>query len=274
MATGLLLETDRDYPTSDGKPMAETELHRKVIVDLIDILQHRYRDRPDVCVSGDLMMFYKRGDPKKHVAPDVFVVFDVENRLRENYLIWQEGKGPDFIIEVTSKSTQKVDQTKKRVLYRDVLRVPEYFQFDPCAEYLRPPLQGFRRVEDEYVPIALENGGLTSEVLGVRLVREGTSLRLFDLATGERLPTRAEFEANRAEFEAQRAQGATERAQREAERAQREAKARREADKRAQREAKARREAEKLASSANERAHAIEAERDRLLAELERLKRS
>jgi len=242
MATGSLLETDRDYPTSDGKPMAETELHRKVMVDLIDMLQHRYRDRPDVCVSGDLLMFYEPGDPKKHVAPDVFVVFGVENRLRENYLIWREGKGPDFIVEVTSKTTRKVDQSKKRALYRDVLKVPEYFQFDPRAEYLRPPLQGFRRVDEEYVPIVLEDDGLTSEVLGVRLVREGNSLRLCDLETGERLLTSAE-----------RAESAEERAE--------------SAEEIARREAQGRIEAENVARM-------LQAERDRLLAELERLKRS
>jgi len=235
MATGSLLETDRDYPTSDGKPMAETDLHRQVTVDLIDMLQHRYRDRPDVYVSGDMLMFYERGEPKKHVAPDVFVVFGVDHHPRENYLIWQEGKGPDFIVEVTSKTTRKVDQTRKRALYRDVLKVPEYFQFDPRAEYLRPPLQGFRRVDEEYVPIVLEDDGLTSEVLGVRLVREGSSLRFFDLETGERLLTSAE----RAEFEAD-----------------------------------SRRAAEERAESAEERMREFQAERDRLLAELERLKRS
>ena len=256
MATGSLLETDRDYPTSDGKPMAETDIHRKVIVDLIDILQYRYRDRRDVYVSGDLLMFYEPGKKRRHVAPDVFVVLGVENRERPNYLIWQEGKGPDFIIEVTSKSTRTVDQTKKHALYRDVLKVPEYFLFDPLGEYLRPSLQGYRYVENEYVPIALEAGGLTSEVLGVRLVREGSSLRLFDLETGERLLTSAE----RAELEAERAELETERADREAE-------SRREADKRANREAE-------RAKSAEDVARNLQAERDRLLAELERLKRS
>ena len=255
MATGSLLETDRDYPTSDGKPMAETELHRKVMVDLIDVLQHRYRDRPDVHVSGDLLMFYEPGETKKHVAPDVFVVFGVGNHMRDNYLIWREGKGPDFIVEVTSKTTRKVDQTKKRVLYRDVMKVPEYFQFDPRAEYLHPSLQGFRRVADEYVPIVLEDDGLTSEVLGVRLVREDRSLRLFDIETGERLLTSAE------------------RAALEAERAARETEARLAAEERADRETDARREAEGRAESAEERLRRLQAEHEQALAELERLKR-
>ena len=116
MATVSVLDTDRDYPTSDGKPMAETDEHRKVAVDLIDVLEHRYRDRADVYVSGDLLIFYEPGNKKRHVAPDVFVCFDVENRLRPNYLIWREGKGPDVIIEVTSKTTRNEDRKTKHPL--------------------------------------------------------------------------------------------------------------------------------------------------------------
>ncbi len=61
---------------------------------------------------------------------------------RLHYLLWNEGKAPDVVIEVTSKTTKENDRKKKLVLYRDVLRVPEYFQFDPTEDYLRPSLQG------------------------------------------------------------------------------------------------------------------------------------
>ena len=311
MATVSALHRQIDYPTSDGKPMAETNEHRKVAVDLIDVLQHRYRDRSDVYVSGDLLLFYEPGNRNRHVAPDVFVCFDVENRLRPNYLVWEEGKAPDFIIEVTSKSTRDVDQTTKSVLYRDVLGVREYFQFDPFEEYLSPSLQGQRLVDGEYVPIAWENGGLPSDVLGVRLVREGWILRLIDIATGERLLTsaeRAELEAERAELESERAELEAERAERESERADREVEARKAAEKakhreaaraereaaRAEREAEARKAAEEdkhreaaraeleaaraereseARRAAEELARRLQAERDQMLAELERLKR-
>ena len=68
----------------------------------------------------------------------------IAKKQRENYLIWEEGKAPDLVIELTSKSTKREDQQKKRELYRDVLRVSEYFLFDPTEDYLKPPLQGFR----------------------------------------------------------------------------------------------------------------------------------
>ena len=70
---------------------------------------------------------------------------------RDDYLVWKEGKTPDVVIEITSKTTRREDQTKKRALYRDVLKVPEYFQFDPREEYLKPSLQGHRLVEGEGV---------------------------------------------------------------------------------------------------------------------------
>ncbi len=180
------------YPTGDGKPMAETDLHRGVLVDLIECLTDHFVDDPNVYVSGDLLMFYEAGNGRRHLAPDVFVVIGVPNHRRDNYLIWDEGKGPDFVVEVTSKTTRKEDEGKQRGLYRDVLRVPEYFQFDPTADYLRPPFQGHRLVDGEYLPIEPVDGRLPSLMIGLHLEARGTTLRLFNPATGRRLPTRLE----------------------------------------------------------------------------------
>src|SRR5436305_13190373 len=88
-----------EYPTSDGKPMAETDVHRQNMVDLIETLQDRYADDPDVYVSGNLLLFYNEGDRRTHVAPDVFMVRGVPKLPpRENYLVWEEGKAPDVVI--------------------------------------------------------------------------------------------------------------------------------------------------------------------------------
>jgi Uma2 family endonuclease len=194
MATSPHLRIDRDldaesrrYPTSDGKPIAESDIHRQVMADLIEVLQARYADDPQVYVSGDLLLFYEEGNKRRHVAPDVFVVFGVVKRPRLNYPLWSEGKGPDVVIEVTSKTTRREDQTKKRTLYQDVPRVPEYFQIDPTEDYLRPPLQGHRLVDGGYVPIDPVDGRLPSDVLGLLLERDGERLHLIDPNTGRRL---------------------------------------------------------------------------------------
>jgi Uma2 family endonuclease len=179
-----------DYPTSDGKPMAETELHRDIMVDLIETLKDHFAADPMVFVTGDLLLFYEEGNRRKHVAPDVFVVRGVPKLpRREHYLMWREDKGPDVVIEVTSKTTRAEDQKKKLTLYRDALKVPEYFLFDPREEWLKPSLQGHRLTAEGYIPIGPVAGRLPSEVLGLHLSREGVELRLFDPQAGRRLPT-------------------------------------------------------------------------------------
>jgi Uma2 family endonuclease len=195
MATTRQTSADREveYPTSDGRPMAETDVHRQDMVDVIETLQDYFAAEPNVYVTGNLLLFYERGNKRRHVAPDVFVVRGVPKLPpRDYYLLWHEGRSPDVVIEITSKTTRREDQTKKLVLYRDLLQVPEYFQFDPTEDYLKPSLQGHRLDEGQYVPIAPIDGRLPSATLGLHLERRGLELRLYDPATGRCLPTRLE----------------------------------------------------------------------------------
>jgi len=65
------------YSESDGEPMAETDLHRKLMMDFIHMLEDHFSDAKDVYVSGNLLMYHEKGNIYKSVAPDVFVVFGV-----------------------------------------------------------------------------------------------------------------------------------------------------------------------------------------------------
>src|SRR5262245_13857684 len=98
-----------EYPTSDGRPVAETDLHRELMFALIQMLQAWYAGDPNVYVSGNLLVFYERGNRLRHLSPDVFVVKGVPKRLRDNYLIWEEGKSLDLVIELTSKTKKDED---------------------------------------------------------------------------------------------------------------------------------------------------------------------
>lgn len=187
-----------DYPTGDGKPMAEAEVHRDLMLDLIHTLIDHFADVPDVCVSGNLLMFYEEGNKRRHVSPDVFVVRGVVKRQRLHYLIWEEGKGPDFVIELTSKSTRNEDVRTKKALYRDVMGVAEYFLFDPLGDYLNPRLQGYRLVEGEYRPIEPVQGRLPSLTTGLHLEAHKDELRLLDPVTGRRLANFQEVKAEAA----------------------------------------------------------------------------
>jgi hypothetical protein len=122
------------------------------------------------------------------VAPDVFVVRGVAKHNRDNYLIWEEGKGPEFITELTSRSTKEEDVSEKFRLYQDVLKVREYFLFDPHNEYLDAPLQGYLLRKGKFVRIEPVNGRLPSKVLGLHLEQQGSKLRFYDPATGRYLP--------------------------------------------------------------------------------------
>jgi Uma2 family endonuclease len=182
------------YPESDGKPMGETIQHRDAIMDLILAIQDWFVDDPLAYVSGNEFLYFVEGQPKWNVSPDVWAVRGIDKTiLRPIYKTWMEGgKGPEVVIEVTSKSTRREDQGKKFRLYQDDLKVREYFLFDPLSEYLKPPLQGHRLVEGKYRPIGPIAGRLPSEVLGLHLEAEGDKVRLFDPATARRLLTRLE----------------------------------------------------------------------------------
>jgi Uma2 family endonuclease len=202
-------EQEIEYPTSDGQPMAETPQHMKVMVDVIFGLDARYAEVQDVWVGGNLFFFYEKGNPKARVAPDVLLAKGVRKWDRPNYLLWQEGP-PALVVEVTSKKTRRKDQTVKKPLY-ERLGVKEFVLFDPFAEYLRPPLQGFRLMRGSYQPIPLEaDGSLRSQTTGLWFKREGQRLRLIDAATGEPILWREELEAARQSAEA-RAESAEER---------------------------------------------------------------
>ena len=181
------------YPTSDGKPMAESDDHRGVMIDTITVADWYFRDDPAVYVSGNLLLFYVEGNKHRHVSPDFFMVRGIPKHRRDNYLLWEEGRGPDCVIELTSPSTRNEDVVKKYELYRDTLRVPEYFLFDPKDQYLKPRLQGHRLLGGRYVPIEPVAGRLPSETLGLHLEGVGTDLRLYDPATGGWLPRAEEI---------------------------------------------------------------------------------
>ena len=209
------------YPTSDGKPMAETDLHRNLMITLIALLELRYRDDPNVYVSGNLLLFYEEGNRRRHVSPDVMVTFGVPKRERDNYLMWEEGRGPDVVIELTSSSTHREDIETKMALYRDVLRVREYLLFDPLGDWLEPRLQGYRRRGGQFVRMrAGADGRLRSRVLGVEIRPWGRTVQLYDAATGELLLTPTDTErlrALRAEERAIEAETENERLRRELE---------------------------------------------------------
>ena len=252
MARVTVVPETIDYPDSDGLPMAESESQFWPILYVGSALDRYYQGRDDVYVVGNLLLYYQEGDPGKSVSPDLMVVLGASKHIRSSYRLWEEPKAPDFVLEIASESTHRIDRGVKRDLYAG-MGVVEYWQYDPAGSYLEPPLLGFRLVEGRYAPIpatTLEGGTLTagSEVLGLELhltpgapVRE--ALHFYDPVRGEYLRTYRE-----------------------------EAQARREADQAREEEAQARREAEARLEQTEARLREEQAARQVLEAEIRELR--
>jgi len=217
MAAIPLHREEIEYPTSDGQPMAETTLHRKVMTDLIAALELRYEDDPGMWAGGNLLLYYEKGNARASVAPDVLLA-PVPKDDRPIYKLWEEGRPPCLVVEVTSSSTRDEDLNRKKHLY-ERLGVQEYFLFDPYGDYLSPRLQGHRLEGGRYTRIPLEtDGSLLSRVSGLLFRPEGQNVRLIDAGTGERLLRIEEEAAGRrvaeqqARLEAAARQAAEERA--------------------------------------------------------------
>ncbi len=242
------------YPETDGKPMAASDEHRHTLMRILRALATFFSDRPEVYVSGDILMYYVEGDPRKVVSPDVLVSLGIGQKTRRTYRVWEEGKPPDFVMELASETTYERDLGAKKRLYAS-LGVRDYFLCDIEGLYLPEPLMGWTLDGDVYRALSrASDGGLLSSVLGLKFyLFSSGDLRFYIPALDEWLLLPEEI----AEARAERAEA----------RAERENLTRQQAEARAEQEAFTRRQAEA-------RAERAEAELAELQAELRRLRRN
>ena len=146
--------------------------------------------------------------------PDLAVALNADRDafLRRNgYIISEQGKPPDFVIEIASRSTARVDVGQKRVDYA-VMGIPEHWRFDETGEYYGARLAGDKLVEGRYEPlpiVELSEGVLEGyiEVLNLNIRWEHGYLGWYDPATGLHIPT-FDSERERAEDAEARAEDA------------------------------------------------------------------
>ena len=232
MESSVLAPAPVDYPSSDGRPVAESDHQFIPLTYAASRLRQHFRQRDDVYVAGNLLIYYEEGT-RARVAPDVFVVRGAPRHKRSSYLLWEEPKAPDFVLEITSRGTRGEDQGRKRELYRR-LGVAEYWQYDPTGDYLEPALQGLELVAGEYVRLVQRELAdrtlvLTSAVLELELRLSERGLRFHDPVSGRDLPDLAETDAawrrerqahEQAEQDRQRERQARERAEQRWQRAE------------------------------------------------------
>lgn len=191
MATDAVLDTEFEYPSSDGQPMAETGIHVRAMQLLMQALEDFFHPRTDVFLATDMFWYWRERDVEVRTTPDVMVVPGVGNHDRRTFNSFDEGGAiPAIVFEMASKSTWEEDETTKFDLYRS-LGVLEYVLFDPENLYLDAPLKGYRLTRGEYRRIRAKGGAIESQ-LGFKMRAEGTMLRLIRTATNEPIPTRLE----------------------------------------------------------------------------------
>ena len=128
--------------------------------------------------------------------PDMLVAFDVDPAIYDannGYVVSEQGKPPDFVLEVASESTGDADLNEKRDFYESV-GVVEYCRFDETGEFHGTRLAGERLVDGRYEPIEIEELGDGilqgySAALGLSLRWERGRLGWHDPATGEHIAT-------------------------------------------------------------------------------------
>ena len=95
---------DIEYP--EGHWIAQSVWHGDPVRLATTALHHHFRDREDVLVAMELVVYYRRGDTAACLQPDVQVVFGAgRGGDRGTYKVWEEEKAPDFVLEVASPST-------------------------------------------------------------------------------------------------------------------------------------------------------------------------
>lgn len=189
-----------EYPTRDGRPVAETDLHYLRLAGAAYGLRKFLAKRDDVYVGSNLMVFDEPGNPHRHLSPDIFVAFGVRSGSRDLFKIWEE-QPPSFVLEITSETTRREDECTKRQRYAQ-WGVEEYFLYDPRAEWVKPPLQGFRLHGRRYRRMpecVLPNGkrGLECRTLELYLWLRDGELRLYEPVSARDLPTPEEEGAAR-----------------------------------------------------------------------------
>ena len=154
--------------------------------------------------------------------PDLLVAFDVNPSAYEasnGYIIEEQGKPPDFVLEIASRHTGRVDVGEKRQAY-ERQGILEYWRFDETGEHHGARLAGDRLVNGVYEPIEIAR--LADEVyqgysatLNLFLRWDHGRLQWIDPVTEEHIAT---FESERERADRESAARAAAEAQREAER--------------------------------------------------------
>jgi Uma2 family endonuclease len=155
--------------------MPEGDRHYQAKSRTLDALRGYYaRQRRRIYLAAELPIYYP-AEPR--FAPDLLAVVDVEDSLRDKWVVSAEGKGLDWVMEVHVGGDRKKDAERNVARYAR-LGIPEYFLYDRARNQLlahRLPAPG----ATAYGPIVPQHGRYESRVLGLEIEVAQDRLRFF-----------------------------------------------------------------------------------------------
>ena len=133
------------YPYEDEVPMPATGFHGEQIAIFYEQLSRYFAIHPDIYVGVDNFIYYREGDMRQCVTPDVYVVLGAAKYpLRRSFYTWSEGAVPTTVFEFLSDTTASEDRERKVEVYLNDVGVCEYFIHQPEME--KPAeFRGWRR---------------------------------------------------------------------------------------------------------------------------------
>jgi Uma2 family endonuclease len=167
----ILFQVDEDllYPSSDGKPMAESTLQYQWIVLIKENLEAIFSLMPMVFIAADLLWYpvQKKSAPVPRIAPDVMVAFGRPKGTRRSYKQWEEDDiPPQVVFEILSASNKTRDGEEamaQKFVFYEHYGVEEYYIYDPDDNVL----EGWLRQDNELVTIPVMSNWVSPR-LGIR----------------------------------------------------------------------------------------------------------
>ena len=267
MTTANSLRTYRLPDRPERAPDDRTNFRQLTATSIVAALRHYLGDPETTLITGDHYLCRAIVPSLAgSQCPDLLIAFDVDldaHKRSNGYVIAEQGKPPDFVLEIASQRTGREDSGNKRKDYAG-FGIAEYWRFDETKDgrWHGARLAGDRLVDGAYQPIPIEQhrGGILegySRILNLHLRWENGNLRWHKPGTTRPIATFAD-ERLRADREREARLQAEARAEDERARADRAREARLQAEARA---------ADARARAEDERARADRAREARLRAE-------
>ena len=189
--------SDFQFPDPERKPDEITSFKHLALTGSAHHLSQHFGNPETTLVTGEQFMSPVVTQNMAGLKfPDLLIAFGVDPVAfyrRNAYVISEQGKPPDFVLEVASRSTGREDTVVKPEAYA-ALGIPEYWRFDETGDFHGARIAGDRLVNGEYMPITIERLSEDalqgrSEVLGLDLRWHAGQLEWHDPATGRHIVT-------------------------------------------------------------------------------------